>query len=82
MFTIEPQLKRRVSMLQIAVPTRGQIEAYRQLKTELATLVGEVNARHAEVDWMPIRYLNKGFAQSDTGRILSRRRDRPGHASA
>src|SRR5205814_4949775 len=28
------------------------------------TLVGEVNGRHAEVDWMPIRYLNKGFAQS------------------
>ena len=60
----EPSLKRYVSLLQIAVPTRGQIEAYRQLKTELATLVGEVNGRHADVDWMPIRYLNKGFAQS------------------
>jgi trehalose 6-phosphate synthase len=61
---VEPALKRRVSLLQIAVPSRGQIEAYRQLKTELATLVGEVNGRHADVDWMPIRYLNKGFAQS------------------
>jgi trehalose 6-phosphate synthase len=59
-----PELKRQVSLLQIAVPTRGQIEAYRTLKTELATLVGEINGRHAEVDWMPIRYLNKGFAQS------------------
>jgi trehalose 6-phosphate synthase len=61
---VEPALKRHVSLLQIAVPSRGQIEAYRQLKTELATLVGEVNGRHADVDWMPIRYLNKGFAQS------------------
>jgi trehalose 6-phosphate synthase len=61
---VEPALKRHVSLLQIAVPSRGQIEAYRQLKTELATLVGEVNGRHAEVDWMPVRYLNKGFAQS------------------
>ena len=60
----EPALKRQVSLMQIAVPSRGQIEAYRALKTELATLVGEVNGRHAEVDWMPIRYLNKGFAQS------------------
>jgi trehalose 6-phosphate synthase len=59
-----PELKRQVSLLQIAVPSRGQIEAYRALKTELATLVGEVNGRHADVDWMPIRYLNKGFAQS------------------
>jgi trehalose 6-phosphate synthase len=60
----EPGLKRHVSLLQIAVPTRSQIEAYRQLKTELATLVGEINGRHADVDWMPVRYLNKGFAQS------------------
>jgi trehalose 6-phosphate synthase len=60
----QPELKRHVSLLQIAVPSRGQIEAYRALKTELATLVGEVDGRHAEVDWTPIRYLNKGFAQS------------------
>ena len=64
MLLTEPGLKRQVSLLQIAVPTRGQIEAYRRLKTELATLVGEVNGRHADVDWIPIRYLNKGFAQS------------------
>jgi trehalose 6-phosphate synthase len=60
----EPGLARRISLLQIAVPTRGRIEAYSDLKKEIATLVGEVNGRHAEVDWLPIRYLNKGFAQS------------------
>jgi trehalose 6-phosphate synthase len=64
LLTGEPGLKRQVSLLQIAVPTRGQIEAYRSLKTELATLVGEVDGRHAEVDWIPIRYVNKGYAQS------------------
>src|SRR5262249_3524893 len=56
MLTIEPELKGNVSFLQIAVPTRGNIRAYRQLKAELATLVGEVNGRHGEVDWIPIRY--------------------------
>jgi trehalose 6-phosphate synthase len=60
----EPALKRQVALLQIAVPSRVRIEAYRALKTELATLVGEVNGRHAEADWMPIRYVNKGYAQS------------------
>ena len=64
MFELEPSLKRAVSLLQVAVPTRGNIRAYRELKTELAALVGEVNGRHGEVDWSPIRYLNKGFAQS------------------
>jgi trehalose 6-phosphate synthase len=60
----EPQLKRAVSLLQIAVPSRGQIEAYRQLRAELAALVGEINGRHGEVDWTPIRYLNKGYGQA------------------
>jgi trehalose 6-phosphate synthase len=63
MLEIEPAWKRRVALLQVAVPSRGNIRAYRELKTELAALVSEVNARHGEVDWTPIRYLNKGFSQ-------------------
>jgi trehalose 6-phosphate synthase len=63
-FVMEPRLKRDLSVLQIAGPSRGQIEAYRQLQAELATLVGEINGRHGDVDWAPIRYVNKGFAQS------------------
>jgi trehalose 6-phosphate synthase len=58
-----PEFKRAVSFLQVAVPTRGNIRAYRELKEELASLVGEINGRHGEVDWMPIRYLNKSFSQ-------------------
>ncbi|MGC2777159.1 MAG: trehalose-6-phosphate synthase, partial [Bradyrhizobium sp.] len=60
----QPVMKRAVSLLQIAVPSRGAIPAYDQLKTELATLVGNVNGKHGEVDWTPIRYLSKGFSQS------------------
>jgi trehalose 6-phosphate synthase len=63
MLDIEPTLKRCVSLLQVAVPSRGNIRAYRELKAELASLVSEVNGRHGEVDWTPIRYLNKGFSQ-------------------
>jgi trehalose 6-phosphate synthase len=63
MLEIEPELKRNVAMLQVAVPSRGNIRAYRELKAELASLVGEINGRHGEVDWIPIRYLNKSFSQ-------------------
>ncbi len=59
----EPGLKREVSLLQVAVLSRGNIKAYRELKNELETLVTEINGRHGEVDWTPIRYLNKGFSQ-------------------
>jgi trehalose 6-phosphate synthase len=64
MFEINPDLKKSVSMLQIAVPTRVHIQAYRQLKDELAGIIGEINGRLSEIDWTPIRYLNKSFPQS------------------
>src|ERR1700726_4968880 len=63
MWTEQPALARTVSLLQIATPSRGSIEAYGNLQSELARLVGDVNGRHGEVDWTPIRYLNKGFSQ-------------------
>jgi trehalose 6-phosphate synthase len=64
MWTLQPQLARNVSLLQIATPSRGAIEAYGNLQNELAKLVSDVNGRHGEVDWTPIRYLNKGFGQT------------------
>lgn len=64
MWTAHPQLKRAASLLQIATPSRGAIEAYGNLQTEVARLVSDVNGIHGEVDWTPIRYLNKGFGQA------------------
>jgi trehalose 6-phosphate synthase len=63
MWAADPQLLRSVSLLQIATPSRGTIEAYGKLQADVARLVTEVNGRHGEVDWTPIRYLNKGFSQ-------------------
>ena len=64
MWTQQPALKRTVSLLQIANPSRGGIEAYGNLQSELARLVSDVNGRHGEVDWTPIRYLYRGFGQT------------------
>jgi trehalose 6-phosphate synthase len=63
MWAMQPALARTVSLLQIANPSRGGIEAYGNLQNELAKLVSDVNGRHGEVDWTPIRYLNKGYGQ-------------------
>ena len=64
MWTLQPELERTVSLLQIATPSRGAIEAYGNLQSELAKLISDVNGRYGEVDWTPIRYLNKGFSQT------------------
>ena len=61
---MQPQLKRATSLLQIATLSRGGIEAYGNLQNDVAKLVSDVNGTHGEVDWTPIRYLNKGFGQA------------------
>ena len=64
MLTVQPSLSRMVSLLQIATPSRGTIDTYGQLQADVARLVSDVNGRHGEVDWTPIRYLNKGYSQT------------------
>lgn len=64
MWSERPSLLRTASLLQIATPSRGTIEAYGNLQSEVAKLVSDVNGRHGEIDWTPIRYLNKGYGQA------------------
>lgn len=64
MLASHPALKRSATLLQIATLSRGTIEAYGNLQNDLAKLVSDINGRHGEVDWTPIRYLNKGYSQT------------------
>jgi trehalose 6-phosphate synthase len=61
---LRPALKRTVSLLQIAVPSRLQVDAYQKLQAQLAAQVTDINGRQGEIDWWPIRYLTKGFSQT------------------
>jgi len=49
----------RATMLQIAPPSREDVEAYRDIRTELESMAGSVNGEHAELDWTPIRYIRR-----------------------
>ena len=39
-------------------------QTYREIRRELEAEAGRINGRFAEVDWMPLRYLNRSFARS------------------
>jgi len=56
-----PELRRTVSLLQIAPPSRGGVPEYRTIRRELERLAGHLNGEFADADWVPIRYLNKSF---------------------
>lgn len=64
LLTRHPALRRRLAYLQVAVPSRSNIASYRALQRQLITQAGDINARHGDVDWTPLRYINKSFGQS------------------
>ena len=54
-----PEMRRRVSLLQIAPPTRVGVRTYDRIRERLEQASGNINGRFADIDWVPIRYLNR-----------------------
>lgn len=52
------------TFMQIAPPSRADIETYQVIRRELEGEAGRINGRFAEVDWVPLRYLNKSFPRN------------------
>jgi trehalose 6-phosphate synthase len=52
-----PELRGKVTLLQLAAPSRTHIEEYRDINEELDDLVDEINWRHQTEDWTPVRFL-------------------------
>jgi trehalose 6-phosphate synthase/phosphatase len=49
-----PDLHKRVSLLQIAVPTREEIPAYRDLRQVVTDLIERINRRFGCASWLPV----------------------------
>ncbi|MEM9011224.1 MAG: trehalose-6-phosphate synthase [Pseudomonadota bacterium] len=54
-------LRGRVSYVQISPVSRGEVDAYAELREEVDRLAGRINADHADLDWTPIRYLARSY---------------------
>ena len=52
-----PEHDRQTTLVQIASPTRENVDAYAEIRDELDRLSGHVNGRFATIDWTPIRYI-------------------------
>ena len=58
-----PSTRGAVSFMQIAPPTRAGVRTYDRIREDLEKAAGNINGRYAEVDWIPIRYLNRGYSR-------------------
>src|SRR5439155_1731925 len=58
---IDPTLVGRIRFVQLAAPSRTNVETYAQFRRQLDELVGRINGRFSTTDWSPIQYLYRSF---------------------
>jgi trehalose 6-phosphate synthase len=57
----QPQLRRSLAVVQIAVPSRGEVREYRELRRQVEAEVGRINGRFTEPGAdVPVHYLFRG----------------------
>lgn len=59
-----PEYREKVSFLQIAAPSREDVNDYAALRPVLSRIAGDINARHGAFDWVPLRYVSQPLARS------------------
>ncbi|ODT19741.1 MAG: alpha,alpha-trehalose-phosphate synthase [Hyphomicrobium sp. SCN 65-11] len=59
-----PDLRKRVTMMQIAPPTREEVEAYTDIRQELEGLSGSINGEFGDFDWTPVRYIHRAIPRA------------------
>ncbi|PLY00831.1 MAG: trehalose-6-phosphate synthase [Desulfuromonas sp.] len=65
MLTKYPELKRKVSLLQVVVPSRTVVPEYQQLKNQLDQLAGRINSSFGGPGWQPIHYVFRSLNRAD-----------------
>ena len=63
--TDNPDMANQVVLLQIAPPSREIVNTYQIIRENLDTRTGHINGAHADVDWVPIRYVNRGYSRAE-----------------
>jgi trehalose 6-phosphate synthase len=59
-----PAWRGQISLVQISVPSRQDVPEYAELRTKVENLVGRINGRFGEADWVPVRYLYRSYDRS------------------
>ncbi len=60
-----PDLRRRLTFVQVVVPSRTDVLEYQALKAEVEQLVGEINGEFTSTGWVPIHYIFRNLQRDE-----------------
>jgi trehalose 6-phosphate synthase/phosphatase len=60
-----PELRGRVRLIQVAVPSRTNVEAYQEFRSQVDGLIGRIHGAFATPQWAPIHYLFRSLSEPE-----------------
>lgn len=64
-FDEHPERTRDLVFIQIAPPSREDVQSYQHIRGLLEQKTGQINGARSEVDIVPIRYVNRGYSHAE-----------------
>lgn len=64
-FQLYPEMKTKISLLQIAAPSREKITAYEKLSEQMDYLTGKINGDLGDLYWSPVYYIHHNVKRED-----------------
>ena len=64
-FDKHPERVRDLVFVQIAPPSREDVESYQKIRATLEQKTGQINGARSEVDVVPVRYVNRGYSHEE-----------------
>jgi trehalose 6-phosphate synthase len=60
-----PELRRRITLVQVVVPSREDIPNYKDLRRDVELLVSQINGEFTQPGWVPIHYMHRSLSRED-----------------
>lgn len=64
-----PEWREKVKLVQVAVPSRTDVNEYQTFASETAQLVGRINGAFGTPQWTPVHYISRALAQPDVAAL-------------
>jgi trehalose 6-phosphate synthase/phosphatase len=65
LLTREPALRDSIRYIQVAVPSRGEVDSYRRFRREVEETVGRINGACTTLRSTPIQYMHRSVSQKE-----------------
>ena len=62
----------KIVLYMIVVPSRDNVQQYRELRDEIDKFVGSINARYRTIEWQPVVYFYRSFSVDELSALYAK----------